>query len=92
MASAIDALVNRNDVIVYDSESHACIMDGMRMHMGKRFVFAHNNVEQLDTMLDRAEKITAKTGGGILVITEWCFRNGWRSRSIERNCSFKRET
>ena len=73
MASAIDALVDRNDVIVYDSESHACIMDGMRMHMGKRFVFAHNNIEQLDTMLARASKITAKTGGGILVLTEGVF-------------------
>lgn len=73
MASAIDALVGRNDVIVYDSESHACIMDGMRMHMGKRFVYAHNNVEQLDTMLSRAAKITEKTGGGILVLTEGVF-------------------
>lgn len=73
MASAIDALVDRNDVIVYDSESHACIMDGMRMHMGKRFVYAHNNIEQLDTMLTRAAKITEKTGGGILVLTEGVF-------------------
>jgi glycine C-acetyltransferase len=73
MASAIDALVDRNDVIVYDSESHACIMDGMRMHMGKRFVFAHNNIDQLDTMLTRAAKITEKTGGGILVLTEGVF-------------------
>lgn len=73
MASAIDALVDRNDVIVYDSESHACIMDGMRMHMGKRFVFAHNNIDQLDTMLKRAAKITEKTGGGILVLTEGVF-------------------
>ncbi|MFT4754376.1 MAG: glycine C-acetyltransferase [Salibacteraceae bacterium] len=73
MASSIDALVNRNDVIVYDSESHACIMDGMRMHLGKRFVFAHNNLEQLDSMLTRAAKITAKTGGGIMVLTEGVF-------------------
>jgi glycine C-acetyltransferase len=73
MASAIDALVDRNDVIVYDSESHACIMDGMGMHMGKRFVFAHHNIDQLDTMLTRAAKITEKTGGGILVLTEGVF-------------------
>jgi len=71
--SAIDALVDRHDVIVYDAESHACIIDGVRLHMGKRFVFAHNNVESLEQQLKRATKLVEQTGGGILVITEGVF-------------------
>jgi glycine C-acetyltransferase len=73
MVSAIDALVDRNDVIVYDSESHACIIDGLRLHLGKRFVFPHNNIENLEKQLERATKMAEKTGGGILVITEGVF-------------------
>lgn len=73
MASAIDAIVDRNDVIVYDSESHACIIDGMRMHAGKRFVFQHNDMSSFDKQMERATKIVQKTGGGILVITEGVF-------------------
>jgi glycine C-acetyltransferase len=70
MVSIINAMVNRNDVIVYDSEAHACIIDGMRLHFGKRFVYPHNDVEKLERELGRATRITEKTGGGILVITE----------------------
>ncbi len=73
MVSAIDALVDRHDVIVYDSESHACILDGVRLHMGKRFVYPHNNIENLEKQLERATKMVAETGGGILVITEGVF-------------------
>ncbi|NCG30973.1 MAG: aminotransferase class I/II-fold pyridoxal phosphate-dependent enzyme [Bacteroidetes bacterium] len=73
MSSSIDALVDRNDVIVYDSESHACIMDGMRMHIGKRFVYKHNDMESLRAQLARATKLVADTTGGILVITEGVF-------------------
>jgi glycine C-acetyltransferase len=73
MISIIDALVNRNDVIVYDSESHACILDGVRLHMGKRFVFPHNNMANLEKELERATKLATETGGGILVITEGVF-------------------
>lgn len=73
MLSAIDALVDRNDVIVYDSECHACIIDGVRLHQGKRFVFPHNNIENFEKQLERASKITEQTGGGILVITEGVF-------------------
>jgi len=73
MVSIIDALVDRHDVIVYDSESHACIMDGLRLHMGKRFVFPHNDMESCEKQLQRAQKITEETGGGILVITEGVF-------------------
>ena len=73
MVSIIDSLVNRNDVIVYDSESHACILDGMRLHMGKRFVFHHNDIENLEKQLERATRLSEKTCGGILVITEGVF-------------------
>jgi glycine C-acetyltransferase len=73
MVSAIDCLVDRRDVIVYDSESHACIIDGVRLHMGKRFVFKHNDVEDCEKQLERAGKLVAETGGGILVITEGVF-------------------
>lgn len=73
MVSAIDALVDRNDVVVYDAESHACIMDGLRLHLGKRLVYQHNDMESLEKMLYKAEKIANKTGGAILVITEGVF-------------------
>lgn len=71
--SIIDALVDRKDVIVYDAEAHACIIDGVRLHMGKRFVYAHNNMESLEKQLQRATKLANETGGGILVITEGVF-------------------
>jgi glycine C-acetyltransferase len=73
MLSAIDAIVTRHDVIVYDSESHACIIDGVRLHMGKRFVFPHNDIANLEKQLERASKIAEEQGGGILVITEGVF-------------------
>jgi glycine C-acetyltransferase len=73
MVSIIDAVCGRNDVIVYDSESHACILDGVRLHMGKRFVYPHNNIENLRKQLERATKLAQKQGGGILVITEGVF-------------------
>ena len=73
MVSIIDALVGRNDVIVYDSESHACIVDGVRLHMGQRYVFPHNDIKNLEKQLERATINTKKSGGGILVITEGVF-------------------
>ena len=73
MVSIIDALVGRNDVIVYDSESHACIVDGVRLHMGQRYVFPHNDINNLEKQLERATINTKKSGGGILVITEGVF-------------------
>ena len=71
--SAIDALVDRHDVIVYDAEAHACIIDGLRLHIGKRFVYNHNNIESLEKQLVRATKLAETTGGGVLVITEGVF-------------------
>lgn len=73
VVSIIDAVVNRKDVIVYDAESHACIIDGVRLHMGKRFIFPHNDMESLEKQLQRATRITKETGGGILVISEGVF-------------------
>lgn len=73
VVSIIDALVDRKDVIVYDAESHACIIDGVRLHMGKRFVYSHNDMESLEKQLHRATKLADETGGGILVITEGVF-------------------
>lgn len=73
MVSAIDCLVDRRDVIVYDAESHACILDGVRLHMGKRYVFKHNDIEDLEKQLDRATKLADEQGGAILVITEGVF-------------------
>ena len=73
MSSGIDCLLGRHDVVVYDSDSHACIIDGVRMHQGKRFVFEHNNMESLDKNLARATKIVEQTGGGIMVISEGVF-------------------
>ncbi|MET4081405.1 glycine C-acetyltransferase [Pedobacter sp. UYP30] len=73
MVSIIDALVDRNDVIVYDAESHACILDGLRLHIGKRFVYKHNDMESAQKQLERATKLVEGTGGGILLITEGVF-------------------
>lgn len=76
VASGIDCLVDRRDVIVYDSESHACILDGVRMHQGKRYVFAHNDIANCEKQLERASKLAKETGGGILLITEGVFGMG----------------
>ena len=71
--STVDSLVSKNDVIVYDIDCHACIVDGVRLHIGKRFTFQHNDIDSLVTNLERATKIAEKTGGGILVISEGVF-------------------
>jgi glycine C-acetyltransferase len=71
--STIDALVTRNDVIVYDVDAHACIIDGVRLHSGKRFTYKHNDIESMEKNLQRATKLATETGGGILFITEGVF-------------------
>ncbi|MDO1514408.1 aminotransferase class I/II-fold pyridoxal phosphate-dependent enzyme [Maribacter confluentis] len=71
--SVIDALVTKDDIIVYDVDCHACIIDGVRLHMGKRFTFVHNNVDSLEKNLERASKMAEQNGGGILVISEGVF-------------------
>ncbi|MBL0282358.1 MAG: pyridoxal phosphate-dependent aminotransferase family protein [Bacteroidetes bacterium] len=74
--SVIDAICSRHDVIVYDAESHACIIDGVRLHQGKRFVFRHNDIENCEVQLKRATEMVQGTPGGILVITEGVFGMG----------------
>lgn len=73
MVSTIDALVSKDDIIVYDVDAHACIIDGVRLHMGKRFTYKHNDVASLEKNLERATKMAEQTGGGILVISEGVF-------------------
>ncbi len=72
--SAIDAICGRHDVIVYDAESHACIIDGLRLHPGHRYVFKHNDIEDCTKQLERATALIEKQKtGGILLITEGVF-------------------
>ncbi len=71
--STIDTLVSKNDIIVYDIDAHACIVDGVRLHVGKRFTYQHNDMNSLEKNLIRATKIADQTGGGILVISEGVF-------------------
>lgn len=73
MVSTIDALVSKKDVIVYDVDSHACIIDGVRLHLGQRFTYQHNDMDSIEKNLQRAEKIAEQTGGGILLISEGVF-------------------
>jgi len=91
MVSIIDAVCGRNDVIVYDSESHACILDGVRLHMGKRFVYAHNNMESLRNMLQKATRLAEKQKGGILVITEGVFGMSGDLGKLDEVAKFKDE-
>jgi glycine C-acetyltransferase len=74
MVSLIDVLCSRHDVIVYDAESHACIIDGLRLHPGHRFVFKHNDITDCEKQLQRAQALIEKqNAGGILLITEGVF-------------------
>jgi glycine C-acetyltransferase len=88
--SAIEALVGRHDVIVYDSESHACMVDGVRLHQGKRFVFQHNDMESFEKMLHQAKRLTDQTGGGILVMTEGVFGMAGDQGKIKEIAEFKK--
>ena len=89
MVSTIDALVGRNDVIVYDVDSHACIVDGVRLHAGKRFTYKHNNIESLEKNLQRATKVAQENGGGILVITEGVFGMRGQQGKLKEICELK---
>jgi glycine C-acetyltransferase len=87
--STIDSLVSKNDVIVYDIDAHACIVDGVRLHIGKRFTYQHNDMESLSVNLERATKIIEKTGGGILVISEGVFGMRGEQGKIKEITSLK---
>ena len=91
IASCVDALVDRHDVIVYDQESHACIIDGVRMHQGKRYMFKHNDMESLEKNLKRAEKLAKETGGGILVISEGVFGMRGDQGKLKEIMAFKEQ-
>lgn len=91
MVSAIDALVDRHDIIVYDAESHACIIDGVRLHMGKRFVYQHNDIEALEKNLERAAKLVEGTNGGILVITEGVFGMSGKQGKLKEIVELKKK-
>jgi glycine C-acetyltransferase len=73
IVSTIDALVGRHDVIVYDAECHACLLDGIRLHIGEKYKFRHNNIVDCEKVLARACKVADENGGGVLVITEGVF-------------------
>ncbi len=87
--STIEALVDRRDVIVYDSESHACMVDGVRLHMGKRYVYKHNDMDSFEKQLENAKKYAEETGGGILVVTEGVFGMAGDQGKLKEICEFK---
>ena len=91
MVSAIDCLVDRHDVIVYDAESHACIVDGVRLHMGKRFAYNHNDMESLEKLLQRAEANVKDTNGSILVITEGVFGMSGKQGKLKEIVELKKK-
>lgn len=89
MVSTIDALLTRHDVVVYDADSHACIVDGVRLHMGKSFTFKHNDIESLEKNLERATKVAEEQGGGVLVITEGVFGMRGQQGKLKEICALK---
>ncbi len=91
MVSAIDCLVDRHDVIVYDAESHACILDGVRLHMGKRYVFKHNDIDDCEKQLQRATKLAEEQNGSILLITEGVFGMSGRQGKLKEIVALKKK-
>ncbi len=89
--SVIDAVCSRHDVIVYDAESHACIIDGVRLHQGKRFVYRHNDIENCEVQLKRATELIQGTPGGILLITEGVFGMGGDQGKLKEIVDLKKK-
>ncbi|MEZ4740116.1 MAG: aminotransferase class I/II-fold pyridoxal phosphate-dependent enzyme [Flavobacteriales bacterium] len=89
--SAIEALLSRHDVLVYDSECHACMIDGARLHHGKRFVFQHNDMESFEKQLEHAKKVTERTGGGIMVMTEGVFGMAGDQGKLKEIVAYKKK-
>src|SRR6478735_2203237 len=88
--SAIDTLCGRHDVIVYDAESHACIIDGLRLHTGHRYVYRHNDIEDFEKQMQRATALIEKQKqGGILVITEGVFGMAGDQGKLKEICALK---
>lgn len=91
MISIIDTLLSRHDVVVYDSEAHACIIDGLRLHMGKRFVFPHNDMVRFEKELEKAVRLAEEQNGGVLVITEGVFGMSGDLGRIDEIVKFKKK-
>jgi glycine C-acetyltransferase len=91
MISVIDTLLNRHDVVVYDSEAHACIIDGLRLHMGKRFVYPHNDMARFEKELEKAVKLADEQKGGVLVITEGVFGMSGDLGKLDEIAKFKKK-
>ena len=89
--STIDTLVGKDDVIVYDVDAHACIIDGVRLHLGMRFTYKHNDVESLEKNLQRATKVAEQKGGGILVISEGVFGMRGEQGKLKEIAALKRK-
>ncbi len=89
--SVIDALIDRKDVVVYDAECHACIIDALRMHLGKRYVFPHNDIEGCEKQLKRAEKLADEQGGGVLVVTEGVFGMSGNTGKLDEIAALKKK-
>ena len=92
--SVVECMCDRNDVIVYDAEAHACLIDGIRLHkakMGDYYKFNHNDMDSLRKNLERATKKVAETGGGILVITEGVFGMSGKVGSLDQIVKLKEE-
>jgi len=91
MVSAIDCLVTRHDIIIYDSESHACIIDGVRLHAGKRYTYLHNDIDNLEKQIKRAMNILDPLAGGLLVITEGVFGMGGDQGKVKEIVELKKK-
>ncbi|MCO6489202.1 MAG: aminotransferase class I/II-fold pyridoxal phosphate-dependent enzyme [Phaeodactylibacter sp.] len=89
--SIVDTLLARRDVVVYDKDCHACIYDGIRMHLGKRFPFEHNDIESFEKQLKKAAVVAEETGGGILVISEGVFGMQGEQGILKEIIAFKDE-
>jgi glycine C-acetyltransferase len=90
MASIVDCLLSRRDVVVYDAESHACIIDGLRMSNAHRYVFKHNDIADCEKQLQRATEMTKQSGGGILLITEGVFGMAGDMGKVKEICELKK--
>ena len=91
MVSILDCLLTRRDVVVYDAESHACIYDGVRLHIGRRFSFKHNDMEDLRQVLTRATKFAEEQDGGVLVVTEGVFGMSGELGKLDEIVALKKE-
>ena len=87
--SIIDALLGRHDVVVYDKDNHACIYDGIRMHIGKRLPFEHNDINSFKKQMEKATALVAESGGGILVVTEGVFGMRGEQGILKEICALK---